>query len=230
MRVVVIVAIAALISFLYWQFGDTLTLENLASKEALWRDMQSRHPVLIYGAAFLLYVLVAGLSLPGPVVLSLSYGWYFGFLRAFVLVSFASTAGAMVAFLLGRYLFRDAYLRRFGDRLATFNKSLEKDGPFYLFTLRLLPVIPYFVINGVMGLTPIRATTFWWVSQIGMLPGTAVFIYAGSKVPNLATLSEHGIKAVFSPQQLTQMLIAFGLIAVLPLATRFLLNRYVRTK
>ena len=218
-------ALAALIAFLWWQLHDTLTLEYLAGQESKLRDIQASNPAIVFGSAFLIYVVVAGLSLPGAVVLTLVYGWYFGFPRALLLVSFASTAGALVAFLIGRYLFRDAYLQKFGDRMATFNKSLEEEGPFFLFTLRMLPVIPFFIINAVMGLTPIRATTFWWVSQIGMLPGTAVFAYAGSRVPDLTTLSEQGLNSVFSPRQLTQMLVAFGLIGLFPVVTRLFVRR-----
>ena len=114
------------------------------------------HPVLVYGAAFVVYVVVTGFSLPGAAVLTLVYGWYFGWLRGLVLVSFASTAGATMAFLLSRFLFRDAIQKRFGDRLQNFNQSLEKEGPFFLFTLRLIPAVPFFIINAVMGLTPIR--------------------------------------------------------------------------
>ena len=129
-----------------------------------------------------------------------------------------------MAFLLCRYLFRDSVQRHFGDRLARFNEALKREGPFYLFTLRLIPAVPFFVINAVMGLTPIPARTFWWVSQIGMLAGTIVYIYAGSSVPDLATLAEKGIYAVFTPRQLTQIIVAFGLLGTFPLATRWTLK------
>lgn len=133
----------------YTQFGDVLTLENLAREEAQLRSLQQQHPVLVYGAAFLLYVTVTGLSLPGATVLTLTYGWYFGILRGVIVVSFASTTGATLAFLMSRILFRDAIQRRFGDRFEGFNQALEREGPFYLFTLRLIPAVPFFVINAV---------------------------------------------------------------------------------
>ncbi len=219
-KIVVLLAVVAVIAVAYTQFGDVLSLQNLAKQEAQLRQFQLEHPVLVFGAAFSLYVIATGLSLPGAAVLTLSYGWYFGFWRGFLLVSFASTAGATVAFLLSRYLFRDAIQSRFGERLESFNQSLEKEGPFFLFTLRLIPAVPFFVINAVMGLTPIKTSTFWWVSQLGMLAGTAVYVYAGSSVPDLQTLADKGVNAVFSPSQLSQILIAFVLLGLFPLIVR----------
>ncbi|MDA1052379.1 MAG: TVP38/TMEM64 family protein [Planctomycetota bacterium] len=212
----------------YLQFGDTLTLANLAQQELQLRAFQAEHPVLVYGLAFLVYVIVTGLSLPGATALTLLYGWYFGLLRGVVVVSFASTAGATLAFLLSRFLFRDAIQRRFGDRLENFNRALEREGPFFLFTLRLIPAVPFFVINAVMGLTPIRTRTFWWVSQLGMLAGTAVYIYAGSSVPSLQTLAEQGINAIFTPTQVTQIVIALALLGVFPLAVRWIVKLVAR--
>ena len=165
-----------------------------------------------------------GLSLPGAALLTLVIGWYFGFATGLVLVSFASTAGATVAFLLSRFFFRDAIERKFGDTTKSFNEALEREGAFYLFTLRLIPAVPFFAINAVMGLTKIRTWTFWWVSQVGMLPGTAVYTYAGSRVPDLQTLSEQGARAVFSGSQLLQITIAFALLGIFPLATKKLLG------
>ena len=126
--IVAIVFVAA--AALYWQFGSYLSLRNLAEQETALRNYQSQHPMLVYAIAFLIYVTITGLSLPGAVPLSLSYGWNFGFIKAFVLVSFASTLGATIAFLLSRYLFRDAIMTRFGDRLTKFNQALQKEGPF----------------------------------------------------------------------------------------------------
>ncbi len=205
-----------------------LTLAHLAEQEAQLRSFQQQHPFLVYGVAFLVYVAVTGLSLPGAAAMTLVFGWYFGFWRAIVLVSFASTTGATLAFLLSRFLFRDAIQRRFGERLQSFNQALEKEGPFFLFTLRLIPAVPFFVINAVMGLTPIRARTFWWVSQLGMFPGTIVYVYAGSRVPHLRQLADEGIQAVFSPSQLTQLLVAFALLGIFPFIVRFLVAAVVR--
>lgn len=213
-----LIGVAAIVGYL--QLGDTLTLENLAAQEAELKAYQLEHPLLVYGAAFAIYVAVTGLSLPGATVLTLTCGWFFGLWRGILLVSFASTTGATVAFLVSRYLLREPIQSRFGERLATFNQSLEREGAFYLFMLRLIPAVPFFVINVVMGLTPLRARTFWWVSQLGMLPGTAVYVYAGSSVPDLTTLADKGVGGILSPQ----LMVAFVLLGVMPLVLRKLVT------
>jgi uncharacterized membrane protein YdjX (TVP38/TMEM64 family) len=219
LTVLAVVGAAATIG--YMQFRDTLTLQNLAAKEAELRSFQQDHSILVSGAAFLVYVAVTGLSLPGATVLTLVCGWFFGFWRGVVLVSFASTTGATVAFLVSRFLLRDSLQSRFGEKLVSFNQALEREGAFYLFMLRLIPAVPFFVINVVMGLTPIRVRTYWWVSQVGMLPGTAVYVYAGSSVPDLATLAEKGAKGILSPQ----LLVAFALLGLVPLILKKAMQR-----
>lgn len=209
----VVVAVAGMI---YWQFGDVLSLDYLASRETALREYRSHHPVLVYGAAIAIYVVVTGLSLPGATVLTLAYAWYFGFVRGLILVSFASTAGATMAFLMSRYFLRQTIQSRFGAKLTSFNEALERDGPFYLFTLRLIPAVPFFVINVVMGLTPLGTFTFWWVSQLGMLPGTAVYVYAGSQFPDLKTLADQGASGILSPQLIT----AFVLLGLFPVVVK----------
>lgn len=225
-KLVLFAALAVIILVGYTQFRHVLTLEALAEQEAHLREMRYAHPVVAYGVAFLIYAAVTGLSLPGATVLTLAYGWFFGVVRGVVLVSLASTAGATLAFLLSRYFFRDAVQGCFGDRLERFNERLRRDGPFYLFTLRLIPAVPFFVINAVMGLTPIKTWTFWWVSQLGMLPGTSVYVYAGSSVPTLRSLANDGIESVFAPDQLTRILTAFALLGLLPLVVRFAIRRF----
>lgn len=225
LRLLIFFAVVATAGIVWAQFGDQLTLQNLADREAQLRRLQNNQPVLVYGAAFAIYVLITGLSLPGAAVLSLLFAWYFGFWRALILVSFASTCGATVAFLLSRFLFRETIQNRFGERLQKFNQALEKEGPFFLFSLRLVFAVPFFVINAVMGLTPIRTTTFWWVSQLGMLPGTAVYVYAGSRVPNLQTLADKGIRAIFTASQMTQIAIACAVLGLFPLIVRFVMRK-----
>ncbi len=220
-RLAVLVGVASAALLIWVFFGHLLTFEKLAEHEGSLRDFHARQPVLIFGAAFLIYIVVTGLSLPGATVLSLAYAWFFGFWPALILISFASTTGATLAFLLSRYLFGESIQNRFADRLQSFNESFEKDGAFFLFTLRLIPAFPFFIINAVMGLTEIRVRTFWWVSQIGMLPGTIVYVYAGSRVPTLQKLADERINAVFSPEQLTQFVIAFVLLGTFPLLARF---------
>ncbi len=219
-RLMIGAALVLAIATVTWLWGDRLELSELAEREAQWRVYGADHPLLVAGLAILLYVAVTSLMLPGATALTLAYAWYFGFWRALLLVSFASTAGATVAFLLSRYLLRDAVAARFGDRLRSFNQALEKEGAYYLLTLRLIPLVPFFVINTVMGLTPMRTRTFWWVSQLGMLPGTAVYVYAGASVPSLQVFAEQGTRGLLSPQ----LIAALTLLGLMPLATKRLLR------
>ena len=210
----------------YLKFGSLLSLEYLATQETALRDYQRQSPALTYVLAFVIYVAVTGLSIPGATVLTLVYGWFFGSMRGVVLVSFASTTGATVAFLLSRYLFQSAVQHKFGERLEQFNRSLAKEGAFYLFTLRLIPVIPFFVINVVMGLTPLKTSTYWLVSQLGMLPATIVYVYAGSAVPTLAELAEQGTGGILN----AQIVAAFVMLGLFPLIARFALAKLAPKK
>jgi uncharacterized membrane protein YdjX (TVP38/TMEM64 family) len=209
---VVIVGVGA--AWAAW--GDRLSLEPIVEREAELRQIRRDHPVLVYGAAFVVYVVVTACSLPVATLLSLAIGWYFGFWRGILLASFASTSGATLAFLMSRYLLRDAFQRRFGERLRAFNAALDREGEFYLFALRLTPAVPFFVINVVMGLTRLRVWTFWWVSQLGMLAATCVFVYTGSEFPDLRTLSERGAAGILSPG----LIAAFVLLGVFPLVAK----------
>ena len=151
LKVLAVVVVAAIgLFFLTRRFFD---LEYLSQIDSQVKGFYASNPLTVFSIAFLIYVLVTGFSIPGATLMSLVYAWFFGFWRGLILISFASTAGATLAFLLIRYLFRDWIRNRFGERLKTFNESLDKDGAFYLFTLRLVPVVPFFVINAVMGLT-----------------------------------------------------------------------------
>lgn len=220
LKLTILLAVVIAIIAGYTQLGDSLTLQSLAAKESQLRQFQSDYPILVYAVAFGIYVLVTGLSLPGAAILTLVYGWYFGLARGVVLVSFASTMGATLAFLLSRYLLRETIQNKFGDRLTAFNENLEREGAFYLFTLRLIPAVPFFVINVVMGLTPMRVLTFWWVSQLGMLAGTIAYVYAGSSVPDLSTLAENGVSGVLTPRLGT----AFAILGIFPLAARWVMK------
>ena len=234
-RIWVLIGIVAAFTIGTILIRQYLDLEFLAEQESRLKNFYETNPGLTYLVAFVIYVLVTGLSIPGAVVLSLLYAWFFGFTRGVILISFASTTGATVAFLISRYLFRDWIQNRFGERLKTINAAFDREGNFYLFLMRLIPAFPFFVVNAVMGLTKIRVITFWWVSQLGMLGGTAVYVYAGSRVPDLMTLKEKGIKAVFEPSQLIQISIAFALLGIFPivakkLATRFSKPSFVQKK
>ena len=229
-RPLALIAIGMIAVSVYWMYGDLVTIESLASQEQNLKTFQAEHPTLVFGIAFTVYVAVTGLSLPGASALTLVYGWYFGFTPTIILVSFASTLGATLAFLLSRFFLRDSVQRKFGERLESFNDHLERDGAFYLFQLRLIPAVPFFVINLVMGLTPMKTRTYWWVSQIGMLPGTMVYVYAGSRVPNLSVLAKEGAGAVFSASQLLQIGIAFALLGALPVTVKWILATVEKRK
>jgi len=224
-KLILLAAVAVVTAVGYLQFGDALSLEIVAQQETTLRTFQEARPGLVYGVAFLVYVTVTGLSLPGAAALTVGFGWYFGFLPGVVLVSLASTTGASLAFLLSRYALRGAIQSKFGDCLRIFNDALVHDGAFYLFTLRLVPAVPFFVINLVMGLTPLRLSTFWWASQVGMLPGTAVYVYAGATVPDLQTLNETGTAGIVTPQ----LIAAFVLLGVFPVLVKSAVQRLRRS-
>jgi pyruvate/2-oxoglutarate dehydrogenase complex dihydrolipoamide dehydrogenase (E3) component/uncharacterized membrane protein YdjX (TVP38/TMEM64 family) len=177
---------AAVAAFLATGGYRYLSLENLKAQHSAWQVRTAAHPWQAALAFFGAYVAFTGLSLPGAALLTLAAGAVFGLLWGTVLVSFASAIGATVAFLLSRFVLREWVQSRFGARLAAVNRGVERDGPLYLFLLRLTPVVPFFLINLAMGLTPMRARTFYWVSQAGMLAGTLVYVNAGTQLAAIA--------------------------------------------
>ncbi|SHO59117.1 FAD-dependent oxidoreductase [Vibrio quintilis] len=207
-----LVVIAALVAgFFYFDLNQLLTLEGMKSGLSDFESLRAARPVLVGGTFLLIYVLVTALSLPGAAVMTLAAGALFGLVWGTVIVSFASTIGATLAFLVSRYLLHDVVQRRFGVRLKPMNEGIKKDGAFYLFTLRLVPVFPFFLINLLMGLTPIRAVTFYWVSQVGMFAGTIVYVNAGTQLAQLDSLS-----GILSPA----LLLSFALLGIFPLLAK----------
>ncbi len=207
-----LVFIAALTAgFFYFDLHTLLTLDGLKSGLAQFGAWRDDSPLLVGGAFLLLYVIVTALSLPGAVIMTLAAGALFGLLWGTVIVSFASSIGATLAFLVSRYLLQDTVQSRFGGRLKAFNEGIAKDGAFYLFTLRLVPIFPFFLINLLMGLTTIRALTFYWVSQVGMFVGTLVYVNAGTQLGQLESLS-----GILSPS----LLLSFVLLGVFPLIAK----------
>ncbi len=160
---------------------------------------------------FTFYVIITALSLPGAAIMTLAGGGLFGLAWGLVIVSFASTIGATLAFLVSRYLLRESVQKRFGDRLETLNRGIEREGAFYLFTLRLVPIFPFFLINILMGLTPIKTSTYYWVSQLGMLAGTVVYINAGTQLAQIK-----GLSGILSPS----LLLSFALLGFFPLLAK----------
>ena len=183
--VLALVLIGAIAAYFVFDLGQYLSLENFKASQAEIVAAKDANPALYIAGFFLLYVAVTGLSIPGAAIMSLVAGALFGVVLGTIIVSFASTMGATLAFLSSRYLLRDWVQGKFGERLRAVDDGLEKDGAFYLFTLRLIPVFPFFVINLLMGLTRIKTGTFFWVSQIGMLPATIVFVNAGTQISRI---------------------------------------------
>jgi len=211
-RWIVIAALALAIALYYGlDLGRFLSLEFVKSRQAELEAWRAAKPVAAGATAFLVYVVVTGLSLPGAAVMTLAVGAIFGLGWGTLIVSFASTIGATLAFLASRVLFRDWVQSRFGDRLAAVNAGIQREGGFYLFTLRLVPVFPFFVINLAMGVTPIRPWTFYWVSQLGMLAATVVFVNAGTQLARIESLSD-----VASPG----VLVSFALLGLFPLLAK----------
>lgn len=211
----VIVLLSLAWAFFAFDLQRFFTLETLKAQQeaiAAYRTARPFLAITIYG---LLYVAVTGLSLPGAAVLTLAGGAVFGLLWGTVIVSFASTIGATLAFLASRFLFRDAVKARFGERLKAIDSGIARDGAFYLFTLRLVPAFPFFVINLAMGLTAIPTRTFYWVSQVGMLPGTLVYVNAGTQLAKIESLSD-----ILSPG----LLLSFALLGLFPLLARRLVD------
>ena len=200
-----------LAAFFALDLGRYLSLDYLKSSQSAFESLYAEQPLLVIGSYFAIYVAVTALSFPGAVIMTLAGGAIFGTLWGTVMVSFASSLGATLAFLAARFVLRDSIEARFGNRLAEFNKGIEKEGAFYLFTLRLVPLVPFFVINLLMGLTKMKTLTFYGVSQLGMLAGTAVYVNAGTQLAQLESL-----QGILSPG----LIGSFVLLGVFPLLAR----------
>lgn len=211
-RLLLILVLLAAIAVFYLSGAHTFfTLETLQVYRSDFQTAFQQSPWQVAGIFFAVYVLMSTLSLPGAALLTLLGGALFGLGWGLLIISFASTIGATLAFLLSRFLLRQPIEKRFPRQFSTVNRGVDKDGAFYLFTLRLVPVFPFFMINLVMGLTRIKTTTFYWVSQLGMLPGTAVYVNAGGQLGELESLS-----GIISPG----LLASFALLAVFPWIAR----------
>ena len=185
-RLILITLIAAAIAAYFWfDLGQYVSLDAFKAQQAQIVAAKDANPALYIGGFFLLYIAVTALSLPGAAIMSLVAGALFGLVTGSIIVSFASSIGATLAFLSSRFLLRDWVASKFGERMQAIDDGLARDGAFYLFTLRLIPLFPFFVVNLVMGLTRIKTPTFYWVSQIGMLPATIVFVNAGTQISQI---------------------------------------------
>lgn len=208
-KALIIVAILVLIGlFFTFDLGRFLTLDYLQSQRQGFLDYYNANPVQTLSIYAIIYIIATSLSLPGAVILTLAGGALFGLAVGTVIVSFASTIGATVAFLVARFILRDTLQSKYSDKLKSINEGIEKDGAFYLFTMRLIPAFPFFIVNLVMGLTPLKTMTYFFVSQIGMLPGTIVYVNAGTQLGQLKSLS--GILSL-------NMIGSFALLGIVPL-------------
>jgi len=211
-KLLLILALALLIgAFFAFDLGRFFSLDYFKSQQVTIEAYREAQPWLTAGLFFAIYVAVTGLSLPGAALMTLVAGAIFGLLWGTALVSFASTLGATLAFLISRFVLRDWVQNRFGDKLKAIDTGMEQEGGFYLFTLRLIPIFPFFVINLAMGLTPIRTWTFYWVSQVGMLAGTLVYVNAGTQIARIDSL-----QGILSPS----LLLSFALLGLFPLIAK----------
>ena len=218
-----IVAVLAVIASVLIAYRSSFSADALIARETDFRATYTQYPLAVLGAAFLVYVVTTALSIPGATVLTLAFGWLFGFWPALVVVSFASALGATLSCGLSRTLFREATTRRLGAKFQVIEDSLARDGDFYLLTLRMLPQVPFFLINLAMGLTNYPLWRFYVISQIGMLPATCVFVYAGAQAVDLKTLIEQGPRSLLTPS----LVVALCLLAVVPWIMRSLI-RWIR--
>ncbi len=222
LKIIILAAIGVLIAgFFIFDLGQYLTLGYLKSQQQVFNDYYQQHRFSTLLSYFVIYILVTALSLPGAAVMTLAGGALFGLWTAVVVVSFASSIGATLAFLASRFLLRDWVQGKFGDKLQAINEGVEKEGAFYLFSLRLVPLFPFFVINLVMGLTPLKTSLYYIVSQVGMLAGTFVYVNAGTQIGQLESAG-----GILSPG----LLVSFALLGIFPLVAKRILGVFQARK
>ena len=216
-KITIIGIIALLIAgFFLFDLQQYFSLDFIKAKQEAFNVYYQENTFLTLLIFFVVYVAMAALSLPGAAIMTLLAGALFGLFVGLVIVSIASTLGATLAFLVSRYLFRDTLQARYADKLKLINEGVEKEGPMYLFAMRLVPLFPFFLVNILMGFTSIRTTTFAWVSQVGMLAGTAVFVYAGTQLAQIDSLS-----SILSPG----LIMAFVLLGIFPMIAKKVMDK-----
>lgn len=209
--IIVLIIVALAWVFFTYDLGSYLSLDNLKAQKQVFETYYGNNRALTITVYMLGYIVITALSLPGAAVMSLAGGALFGLVVGVIMVSFASSIGATLAFLVSKFLFRNWVQNKFGDKLSAINRGIEKEGGFYLFTLRLVPIFPFFVINLVMGLTLIRTSVFYFVSQLGMLLGTIVYVNAGTQLAKIE--SAKGILSL-------ELILSFALIGIFPLIAK----------
>lgn len=215
--VVVTVVVGLALLFKVLGLGQYFTLSYIKASQAKFAALYADHLLMVIASYMVIYILVTSLSLPGAVIMTLAGGALFGLLIGTIVVSFASTIGATVACCVSRFVLRDWVQRRFGDKLKEVNEGIATEGTFYLFTLRLIPVFPFWLINLVMGLTKMPLRTFYWISQVGMLAGTVVYVNAGKELAKINSVS-----GILSPG----LILSFVFLGLFPFAIKKLLSLY----
>ena len=219
-KIITVVALIGLIAlFFIFDLGQYLTLSYIKSQQDQFAQFYADNALLTIAGYMLVYITTTALSLPGAALLTLLGGALFGVVTGTIIVSFASTIGATLAFLVARFLLRDWVQNKFSEQLKTLNKGVEDEGAFYLFTLRLIPAVPFFVINLAMGLTPMKTMTFYLVSQVGMLAGTIVYVNAGTQLAKIESAS-----GILSPA----LLGSFVVLELFPIVTKKIMGFFTK--
>jgi uncharacterized membrane protein YdjX (TVP38/TMEM64 family) len=217
-KIVLALVLSALVgAFFLFDLGQYLSLDYIKDSQQRFQALYTEKTAMVIAVYMGVYILVTSLSLPGAAIMTLAGGALFGLVVGTVVVSFASTIGATLACVASRFVLQDWVQRRFGQRLDTINQGIEREGAFYLFTLRLVPLFPFWMINLVMGLTRMKLRTFFWVSQVGMLPGTLVYVNAGRELGRIDSLG-----GILSPG----LIFSFVLLGIFPLATKKIMAWY----
>lgn len=215
-KIIIIALIAGVAAAIYFfDLGQYLSLDYFKAQQSTFNNYYQENPLLVVAVFFLGYVALTGASVPAATTLTVLAGAIFGTVVGSVIVSFASSIGATIAFLVSRFLFRDAVESKFGDRLAKLQDGIEREGAFYVFGLRLVPLFPFVMLNSLLGLTKIKTWTFYWASQLGMLAGTVIYVNAGSQLAEIDTLSD-----IASPG----LIASFVALGLLPIGSKYLLN------
>jgi uncharacterized membrane protein YdjX (TVP38/TMEM64 family) len=221
-RIVIVAVVVGLgVIFKVLGLGQYFTFSYIKTSQEKFATLYSDHRFMVIAAYMTIYILVTSLSLPGAAIMTLAGGAFFGLLIGTIVVSFASTIGATLACFVSRFVLRDWVQGRFEDKLKEVNEGIVREGSFYLFTLRLIPIFPFWLINLVMGLTKMPLRTFYWVSQVGMLAGTVVYVNAGKELAKINSIS-----GILSPG----LILSFVLLGLFPIATKKLLSSYKSKK
>jgi len=217
-RIIVVIVVIAFIAIFYvFDLGKYFSLEYIKASQEKFAELYSANREIVIAGYMGIYIVMAALSLPGAAVMTLLGGALFGFIVGIIAVSFASTIGATLACFVARFLLRDWVQGKIGDKLKAINEGIEKEGAFYLFTMRLIPIFPFWLVNLAMGLTKISLWTFYWVSQVGMLAGTMVYINAGKQLAQIDSLG--GILS-------WKLWVSFAILGVFPIAVKKLMAWY----